>query len=150
MKKSFLSASLLLLVSGLSLQVQATNLLEAYKDAVKNDPQTLKAKAQYDVAKASESIAFSSLLPSLNFTAGYSSTDYETYSDPTTYDDDVSSLSYGISLSQSIFEMGTWYSLDASEKRALQAQAGFDLSQQALITRVTLAYFNVLKAQDNL
>jgi outer membrane protein len=150
MKKSFLSASLLLLVSGLSLQVQATNLLEAYKDAVKNDPQTLKAKAQYDVAKASESIAFSSLLPSVNFTAGYSNTDYESYSDPTTYENDTSSLSYGISLSQTIFEMGTWYSLDASEKRALQAQAGFDLSQQALITRVSLAYFNVLKAQDNL
>jgi len=150
MKKSFLSASLLLLISGMSLQVGATNLLEAYKDAVKNDPQTLKAKAQYDAAKASETIAFSSLLPSVNLTAGYTSTDYEYYSDPTTYDNELTNLSYGISLSQTIFEMGSWYSLDAAEKRALQAQAGFDLAQQALITRVSLAYFNVLKAQDNL
>ena len=152
MKKSFLSASLLLLISGLSLQVEATNLLEAYKDAVKNDPQTLKAKAQYDVAKASESIAFSSLLPSVNLTAGYGLTNSEVYdaTTDTVSDFESDSLSYGISLSQAIFRMDTWYSLDAAEKRALQAQAGFDLAQQALITRVSVAYFNVLKAQDNL
>ncbi|MBU2917101.1 outer membrane channel protein TolC [Psychrosphaera sp. F3M07] len=150
MKKSLLSATLLLLISGLSLQVEATNLLEAYKDAVKNDPQTLKAKAQYDVARESESIAFSSLMPSVNFTAGYSINNGESYNAPVTSDYDSNTLTYGVSLSQAIFRMDTWYSLDAAEKRALQAQAGFDLAQQALITRVSVSYFNVLKAQDNL
>lgn len=150
MKKSFLSATLLLMISGLSLQVEATNLLEAYKDAVNNDPQTLKAKAQYDIAKESESIAFSSLLPSVNFTGGYSINNGESYNDPVTTDYSTNTLSYGVSLSQAIFRMDTWYSLDAAEKRALQAQAGFDLAQQALISRVSVAYFNVLKAQDNL
>lgn len=149
MKKSFLSASLIL-ISGLSLQAQATNLLDAYKDAVTNDPQTLKAKAQYDITKASESIAFSSLLPSVNLTAGYTLTDYETYNSPDVLSNDMDKLTYGLSLSQAIFKMDSWYSLDAAEKRALQAQAGFDLAQQALITRVSVAYFNVLKAQDNL
>jgi outer membrane protein len=152
MKKSLLTASLAILFSGLSLQANATNLLDAYKDAMQNDPQTLKAKAKYEMAKESESVAFSSLLPYVAFTGSYTLSDAENYSNDLGEVVDVEStnLQYGLSLSQAIFRMDTWYKLDAEEKRALQAQAGFDLAQQALIARVTQAYFNVLKAQDNL
>jgi len=152
MKKTFLSASLTLFLSGLGFNAQATNLLDVYKDAIKNDPQTLIAKSQYDVARSSEDAAFASLLPQVSFSAGYDIIDTEDYSatsDTVTgykYDD----LSYGVNLSQSIFNLGSWYSLDSAEKRALQAQANYDLAQQALISRVTNAYFNVLKAQDSL
>lgn len=152
MRKSFLSASMALLFAGFGFNAQATNLLDAYKDAVQNDPQILQAKARYDLARESENIAFSSLLPKLNFTAGYTMTDMELYDSDTNtvFDRDTDGLTYGLGLSQELFSMGTWYSLDASEKRALEAQAGYDLAQQALISRVSTAYFNVLKAQDTL
>lgn len=150
MRKTFLSASIAVLFSGLSLTAQATDLLDAYKDAVKNDPQILIAKAQYDIARESEEIAFSGLLPKINLTAGYSIVNTESFATGAKTDLDYDDLSYGIGLSQTLFSMGTWYSLDASEKRALQALAGYDLAQQSLISRVTNAYFNVLKAQDNL
>jgi outer membrane protein len=152
MRKTFLSASVAMLFSGLSLTAQAASLLDVYKDAVKNDPQTLIAKAQYDIARESQDIAFSNLLPQVSLTAGYSLINQDFYVDEadtiveSSYDD----LNYGINLSQTIFSMGTWYSLDASEKAALQAQANFDLAQQALISRLTNAYFNVLKAKDSL
>ena len=152
MRKSLLSASIAFFVAGVSLQANATSLLDAYKDAMQNDPATLKAKAQYDIAKESEETAFSSLLPNIGFRGSYEMANYQGTSTETgnDFDTDENTLSYGFSLSQTIFNMGDWYSLDASEKRALQAQAGYDLAQQALISRVTRAYFDVLKAQDNL
>jgi outer membrane protein len=152
MRKSFLSASLAFLFAGVSFQSQATNLLDAYKDAVQNDPQILQAKARYDLARESESIAFSGLLPKINLTAGYSITDSESWSIENNRAENFESdkLSYGVNLSQTLFNMGTWYSLDSAEKKALQAQTGYDLAQQALISRVTNAYFGVLKAKDNL
>lgn len=152
MRKSFLSASIALFFAGLGFNAQATNLLDAYKDAVQNDPQILQAKARYDLAKESENIAFSSLLPKLNFTAGYSISSNERHDNDTNtvFDYDTDRASYGVSLSQEIFSLGTWNSLDAAEKRALSAQAGYDLAQQALISRVANAYFTVLKRQDTL
>ena len=170
MRKSLITASLALLFSAVSFEMHATNLMDAYKDAMQNDPETLKAKAQYDIAKESEKQAFAGLLPTVSLTGSYtiSNSENQTIANnlfnfddgevpdnltPTTQvpiDVDSDTLQYGLSLSQAIFRMDTWYSLDASEKRALQAQAGYDLAQQALIARVTQAYFNVLKAQDNL
>ena len=152
MKKTFLSASITILFAGLAFNSNATNLLDVYQDAVKNDPQTLIAKSQYDVARSSESVAFSSLLPKVNLSLGYSNVETELYSSEADlvsdykYDD----VNYGITVSQSLFSMGNWYALDSAEKRALQAQANYDLAQQALISRVTSAYFNVLKTQDSL
>ncbi|NVK26208.1 MAG: outer membrane channel protein TolC [Gammaproteobacteria bacterium] len=152
MRKTFLSASVAALLSGLSLSAEAVNLLEAYNDAVKNDPQTLIAKAQYDIAREGETATFAKLLPQINATAGYSLVDTENYTAATDTLTDLSydELSYGVSLSQTIFSMGSWYELDSSEKAALKAQADFDLAQQSLISRVTNAYFNVLKAKDSL
>lgn len=151
MKKSFLSASIALLFAGLGFNANATDLLDAYKDAVQNDPQIQQAKARYDVARESETIAFAGLLPKVNFTAGYSMASAERIADNNQkIDVDTDSLNYSVGLSQTLFSMGTWYSLDSSEKRALQAQAGYDLAQQALISRVSNAYFDVLKKQDTL
>lgn len=152
MRKSLLTASIALFFASVSMQSQATNLLDAYKDAVQNDPQTLKAKANYEASLQLEEQAFSRLLPNVFFSAGYSMGNSEAVSTTTgeVYDYDSSNLSYGITLTQNIFKMGDWYNLDASEKRALQAQTSFNLAQQTLIQRVATSYFNVLKAQDNL
>ena len=74
MRKSFLTASIALLVTAISAPVSDTSLLDAYKDAMQNDPATLKAKAQYDIAKESEKSAFAGLLPKIGFEGSYSIT----------------------------------------------------------------------------
>ena len=151
MRKSFLSATLAILFAGAAIPAYATNLVEAYKDAVQNDPQTLKAKAAYDASVQAEEIAFSSLLPSVSLTAGYTTGTSEQVSDAgAIYDVDSNTTSWGVTLSQTIFKMGDWYNLDAAEQRALRSQTDFDFAQQGLIQRVANAYFNVLKAQDTL
>ncbi len=151
MSKSLLTVSIALFFAGIASQANATNLVDVYKDAVQNDPQTLKAKASYDASRQSEEIAFSSLLPRINLSAGYSRTAGDALNrDGEVYDSDTNSANFGISFSQTLFKMGDWYNLDAAEKRALQSQANFDLAQQSLIQRVANAYFDVLKAQDSL
>ena len=152
MRKSFITASIALFFASVSMQTQATNLLDAYKDAVQNDPQTLKAKASYEATLQTEEQAFARLLPNISFSAGYSLGNSEAVSSTTNevYDYDSSNLNYGLTLTQTIFQMGDWYNLDAAEKRALQAQTSLNLAQQTLIQRVAQSYFNVLKAQDNL
>ena len=58
--------------------------------------------------------------------------------------------SAGISLTQQIYSHGSWLSLSLSEKTASQSDAQLAQAQQGLILRVANAYFNVLKAQDDL
>ena len=144
--------SALILYTLSSMSASAADLSVAFKDATKNDPQTLKAKAQYEMARESKKIVFSNLLPNVNFSANYAvgNTDQYTATTNSVADVEYDTLSYGVSLSQAIFRMDTWHQLDAEEKRALQAQVGYDLSQQALVFRVVNAYFNVLKSQDTL
>ena len=55
-----------------------------------------------------------------------------------------------IGLSQSIFDLSAWRSLDIAEKQALQQKTVYDQAQQALIIRVAQGYFEVLAAIDTL
>ncbi len=150
MRKSLLTAALAVFFAG-SLPAYATNLVEAYKDAVQNDPQTLKAKAAYDASVQAQEIAFSSLLPKVGLSAGYTKSKADRVNTAgDVYELDSNTTQWGVTLSQTIFKMGDWYSLDAAEQRALRSQTDFDFAQQSLIQRVANAYFNVLKAQDTL
>lgn len=56
----------------------------------------------------------------------------------------------GLQLSQSIYNRSSWVNLDISEQQARQSDAAYAAAQQALIMRVSKAYFDVLKAQDDL
>ncbi|WP_420892213.1 outer membrane channel protein TolC [Photobacterium swingsii] len=55
-----------------------------------------------------------------------------------------------MTLSQSIYNRASWVNLDIAEKKARQSDASFAATQQGLILRVSQAYFDVLKAMDDL
>ena len=63
---------------------------------------------------------------------------------------DSDQFTRGLSLSQTLFDLGAWNSLDIADKQALQANAQYDSAKQNLIVRVAEGYFNVLSAIDNL
>lgn len=152
MRKSLLTASIGLVLAGLSSVANATDLVTAYQDAVKNDPITLKAQASYQASLHGEDIAFSNLLPKLNLGVDYNASNTESISSTTgeIVTVDSNTLGYGISLSQTIFKMSDWYQLDAAEKRALQSLTSYNAAKQSLIQRIAQAYFNILKAEDSL
>ncbi|MGI2922695.1 outer membrane channel protein TolC [Vibrio diabolicus] len=145
----FISAAL----GSMSTSAFADSLAEIYDLAKQNDPQLLSVAAQRDQAFEAITSSRSALLPQINLTAGYNLTRGDTEYDSNLVNDvsnDANSLTAGVSFSQALYNRASWISLDTAEKSARQADATYAATQQALILRVSQAYFEVLRAQDNL
>lgn len=87
-------------------------------------------------------------MPQINLSAGYNlaRNSEESTSGPF----DTNTLSAGVDVSQQLFNQNSWINLDIAEITARQADASYAAQQQGLILRVSQAYFNVLKAADDL
>ncbi|OIN27332.1 outer membrane channel protein TolC [Vibrio barjaei] len=142
MKNTFKITPLILLAIASS--VKADTLTEIYDLAKQNDPQLLKASAERDSAFEAINSTRSALLPQIDLTAGYAYQD----SDRHTTDGSTTDLSLG--LSQSIYDRSSWIALTISEKSAREADARYASTQQQVIYNVAEAYFNVLRAEDDL
>ncbi len=145
----FISAAL----GGISSSAWADSLAEIYDLAKQNDPQLLSVAAQRDRAFEAITSSRSALLPQINLTAGYNLTRGDTEYDSNLISDvsnDSNALTAGVSFSQELYNRASWITLDTAEKSARQADATYAAAQQGLILRVSQAYFEVLRAQDNL
>ncbi|ELV8755689.1 outer membrane channel protein TolC [Vibrio vulnificus] len=131
-------------LGSLSSSVWADSLAEIYDLAKQNDPQLLSVQAKRDAAFEAVTSSRSTLLPQINLTAGYNINRSDI--DPR----DSDKLSAGINFSQELYQRSSWITLDNAEKSARQADAAYAATQQGLILRTAQAYFEVLKAQDNL
>ncbi len=156
-------ALLLAFTSLLSNTVLSDTLKDIYELAVKNDAQLRAAQAQYKADLETEEQGFSQLLPQIN--AQYSHTEDSGKGKSKSVftgennqpiplersgDIDTTQKVYSVSLTQKIFDMNAWFSFKSGKTLSQQAEAEFAASQQDLIVRVAEAYFNVLRAQDNL
>jgi len=156
MKKNILAALISLSCALGSTAANAEDLLNVFEIATANDPTVLKAKAQADAQSYESDRAMSVLLPQIGLSMGYKKTDSTTYrqsedlSAINQFNTDNDEFSRGLSLSQTLFDLGAWNSLDIADKQALQASAQYDAAKQNLIVRVAEGYFNVLSAVDNL
>ncbi|MGY0616616.1 outer membrane channel protein TolC [Vibrio sp. FJH11] len=143
----FISAAL----GSISASSYADSLAQIYDLAKQNDPQLLSVAAQRDQAFEAITSSRSALLPQINLTAGYNLTrgdvEYDSSSDVS---NDSNDLTAGINFSQELYNRASWITLDTAEKTARQADATYAATQQSLILRVSQAYFEVLRAQDNL
>ncbi|EGR1588154.1 efflux RND transporter outer membrane protein VpoC [Vibrio parahaemolyticus] len=145
----FISAAL----GGISSSAWADSLAEIYDLAKQNDPQLLSVAAQRDRAFEAITSSRSALLPQINLTAGYNLTRGDTEYDSNLIGDvsnDSNALTAGVNFSQELYNRASWITLDTAEKSARQADATYAAAQQGLILRVSQAYFEVLRAQDNL
>ncbi|HCG6380267.1 TPA: efflux RND transporter outer membrane protein VpoC [Vibrio parahaemolyticus] len=145
----FISAAL----GGISSSAWADSLAEIYDLAKQNDPQLLSVAAQRDRAFEAITSSRSTLLPQINLTAGYNLTRGDTEYDSNLISDvsnDSNALTAGVNFSQELYNRASWITLDTAEKSARQADATYAAAQQGLILRVSQAYFEVLRAQDNL
>ncbi|MDC5819871.1 outer membrane channel protein TolC [Vibrio europaeus] len=138
-------------LGSLSTSAFADTLTDIYNQAKENDPTLLSAAAKRDEAFEAVTSSRAALLPQINLTAGYNVTRGETElkNAPNT-DNDNEALSAGVTFSQALYDRSSWITLDTAEKSARQSDASYAAAQQALILRVSTAYFDVLRAQDNL
>ncbi|GAB3383634.1 TolC family outer membrane protein [Spongiibacter taiwanensis] len=157
-----------MLLVGLSGQVAlADTLLDVYELALKNDPVLKQAEANYRANLETENIALSGLLPQVVGQAYYEDAETDSERASTTITDDgmggtTSSIidqkastdseteAYSVSLTQPIFDLPAWFTFKAGKAVSEQAKAQLAYDQQDLIVRVAEAYFNVLRAKENL
>ena len=138
----FISAA----IGSLSSSAFADTLAEVYDQAKQNDPQLLRSAAQRDAAFEAVTSSRSSLLPQINLTANYDIN----RGDKNDESNDNNQWNVGIGFSQELYQRSSWITLDTAEKSARQADSAYAAEQQALILRTATAYFDVLRAQDNL
>ncbi|GAA6172180.1 outer membrane channel protein TolC [Colwellia sp. KU-HH00111] len=150
MKKT-LSTLIIAIASALTVNTaQADDLLSVYQQALLNDTVVLKAQAQSEIVKEDIIKARAALLPQISAYGSYSDGETESYNEGSVITTEFNSLGYGASLNMQLYHHDTWLGLDIAEKTAHQSDLSYQVAKQDLIVRVTQAYFNVLKAKDDL
>ncbi|PTO65885.1 outer membrane channel protein TolC [Vibrio splendidus] len=138
----FISAA----IGSLSSSAFADTLAEVYDQAKQNDPQLLRSAAQRDASFEAVTSSRSDLLPQIDLRANYDIN----RGDLSDKNNDNNQWGAGIYFSQELYQRSSWITLDTAEKTARQSDSAYAAEQQALILRVATAYFEVLRAQDNL
>ena len=127
----------------------AESLTDIYQTALQNDPVLGAARANFKAGLETKKITRAALLPQIAASGEYSESE-STELERIGYLGDSTSegTRYGVSLSQAIFDMPSWYQFQ-SGKSLCRCAAQFSADQQRFIMRVSQAYLNVLRAYDN-
>ena len=155
-KRLFISVFAFVLLLMASLMVPQTSLADTltaiYESAVQNDPVLRAARANFNADRENKNIARGALLPQLSISGDYTQSELNDSSPIVGMGGliDSDTTSYSASLNQAIFDMPSWYSFQSGKALSESARAQFAADQQSLIIRVSDAYFNVLRAYDNL
>ncbi|CAM3508884.1 Outer membrane protein TolC precursor [Vibrio aerogenes CECT 7868] len=131
-------------LSSIVTSVWADTLADIYELAKHNDTQVLRAAAERDAAYEAIQSTRGDLLPQINLSAGYNITNSNITAG------DSSRFTGSVALSQTLYNRSSWINLDTAEKNARQVDSQYASTQQNLILRVANAYFEVLRAKDNL
>ena len=140
----------LAIAAALALPAQAQSLQTLYEAARGHDAAYQAARSQYEANLHKADQAKAALLPTVNFTAGASSTQLRTESGGSTSDRDFDTRSTGISASQPLYRPNNYASYQQGTRQSDLAEAQLLAAEQDLIVRVSQAYFDVLASQDSL
>ena len=135
--------------------VNGASLSEVYQLALENDPEIASAEATFKAGDTIRGQALAELLPSL--TASYSWSDQESTIDPSIFggggsssEDRFTTESYNVRLNQNLFNLQALFGYRQALSTADQALLTYAAAQQDLILRTAVAYFDVLRGEDNL
>ncbi len=140
----------------------SNTLSDIYRLALDNDPQLRAARAAFEAGLEARNIGRAGLLPRVTGSAEYSEVDSDDFSRSFFILDgnqvesgsrgsgDTEQTVYTLSLNQPIFNLPAWHDFRRGTTVSEQARVAFAADQQSLILRVADAYFNVLRASENL
>lgn len=138
------------------LTANAADLIAVYQQALTSDPIYQQAISQRLATKTGVPISLSALLPTINLTANPSLT-RSAYSGANTGGISVTARNntarfYELALtaSQTVFNYSQYLALASSISTSKAADATLNAALQSLMTRVSNAYFAVLRDEDNL
>lgn len=135
--------AMLMTAASFSQLAQADDLWGIYQEAVKADPIVLQSAAEKERAFEAINASRAPLLPQIKLSADYT----RVYSNQDSRESKGPAV--GLNLVQSLYDSSNWINLSQSEKSAHYADLGYALALQNLMVRTTSAYFNVLKAYDD-
>ena len=151
---------------GLTMPLQAANLMQVYQQALQSDPTFKAAGAQRLSETQNVPIARSFLLPQIfisSATSLYNIQENQTKPLNTNIADNpaligafnngtfkYNSNGYNINLSQVIFNYETWEAFQQAKTTVKIANANYAAAAQDLMSRVASSYFSVLLAEDEL
>ncbi len=133
-----------LLLAGAAGSASAADLMEAYELARQGDPQLAAAESSRLAVGEGVDQSRAALLPQISGSASLSD---ERIRGIDAYG---RSRSYGLNLSQSIYDHSRWTRLGAARLRSDGAEADYKAAADALLVRTADAYFNVLTAIETL
>jgi outer membrane protein len=125
----------------------SADLNEIYQLSLSNDAELAAAKAKRDAGNYQVGLARAALLPQVSLGATKVSSETEIDGAPTT---DYDITSYNATVSQTLFNLNSWYNYQAASAGGDASELEYALSEQQLILRSAEAYFNVLRAKENL
>lgn len=133
--------------------LHAETLKDIYLQALENDHTFKVAQANRDAGLENKNLGRAALLPQINANGSWDKTDLETKvgsNQRPAGQYDLEGSSYGASLQQSIIDLSNWHNYARGKALANTAQAEFAVAEQNLILRTANAYFDALRAVDNL
>ena len=137
-----------------SYKSHALSLLEAYEAALENDPSLKVALADFQADKQRAKTATSGLLPNISLSASQEwskqNTDQISSDMSSNSDTDGDTKQVRLSLRQPVFDASAWFDFKSSRHQIDEAYYRLESERIALLYRVAKAYFEVLRAQDNL
>lgn len=140
-RKALFVAALLVAVPNLS---HAEGLASIYEKARSSDPQFQQAIADRNAREEALPQARAGLKPGATLSSSFDGIDNRNT------DDQYQELSYGISLSQPLYDYSQRQVVDQADAQVSQARAEFSFAEQELILRVAERYFAVLDAREAL
>ena len=150
MNKQALSA--LLLSLAFVPAAQSEDIVEVFDLALQNDPQYAAAQADNLATREVKPQAIAQLLPFASLQADTFHRDDKRLQPTgvsTERADHYNSRGYRITVNQPVFRLDRWIQLSQAKSTIKQSNADLDAAFQDLIIRMSEAYFNVLRAEDN-
>tara|TARA_R110001583_G_scaffold74647_5_gene206602 strand:- start:2164 stop:3462 length:1299 start_codon:yes stop_codon:yes gene_type:complete len=127
--------------------IMAADLNEIYQLSLANDSELAAAKAKRDAGNYQVDLARAALLPQVSIGATKVNSETEIDGGSTS---DIDALSYNATISQTLFNLNSWYNYKAASAGGNATGLEYALSEQQLILRSAGAYFDVLRAKENL
>lgn len=127
--------------------IMAADLNEIYQLSLANDSELAAAKAKRDAGNYQVDLARAALLPQVSIGATQVNSETEVDGGSTS---DIDALSYNATISQTLFNLNSWYNYKAASAGGNATGLEYALSEQQLILRSAGAYFDVLRAKENL
>ena len=132
--------------SVLAAENKLENLSQIYQQALANSPQYQAYFYTMESEKTKQNIALSPLFPNLTLSANIQ----QNYAQQVNISGTYRNYQTGIAIKQLLFNYTTYQTYQASKQSALQAEETYALQKQKFIVNVAIAYFNVLKAKEQL